>query len=469
MSVKRRPLVVLDIVGLTPNLLEHMPRLQSLATSGFKAELGTVLPAVTCSVQSTFLTGTMPSEHGIVGNGWYFRDLSEVWLWRQSNRLVEGEKFWETAKRLLPDDDITCAKMFWWYNMYSSADWAVTPRPVYYSNGAKAPGIYSHPHDLKYELERSHGEFPLFNFWGPTADIVSSRWIADATRTVFDKHSPTITLCYLPHLDYDLQRYGGSGGHAIAAAKQMDEVAGNLIDPLRAAGAKIVVLSEYGITNVVRPVHINRRLREAGLLEVVHNDAGELLDAGASRAFAVADHQVAHIYVRDAESKMAAREALADLSGIDRILDDESGSKREAGLDHPRSGELIAVAEADAWFTYYYWLDDARAPDFARTVDIHKKPGYDPAELFFDGPNAKVRAALRLAQKKLGFRYRMDVISTDSSRVAGSHGRLPADPGDGPVLICSESEHRRDAFKATEVYDLLLELLGVPTIQEAVA
>ena len=469
MSSERRPLVVLDIVGLTPNLLAHMPRLSAVAKSGFSAELGTVLPAVTCSAQATFLTGTMPKDHGIVGNGWYFRDLCEVWLWRQSNRLVTGEKFWETARRLLPDETITCAKMFWWYNMYSSADWSATPRPVYYSNGAKAPGIYTHPHDLKYELTGAHGEFPLFNFWGPTADITSSRWIADATRTVFEAYAPTVTLCYLPHLDYDLQRFGGSGAHAIAAATQLDEVAGNLIDPLRAAGAKIVVLSEYGITNVSRPIDINRRLREAGLLEVVHNDAGELLDAGASRAFAVADHQVAHVYTADANARHAAREALADLAGVDRLLDDESGTKRDAGLDHPRAGELVAVAEPDSWFTYYYWLDDDRAPDFARSVDIHKKPGYDPAELFFDGPNAKLRAALRLAQKKLGFRYRMDVVPLDPGRVAGSHGRLPADPGDGPVLLCSEPELRRDAFEATEVYDLLLELLGVPRVREAVA
>jgi predicted AlkP superfamily pyrophosphatase or phosphodiesterase len=448
------PVVVIDIVGLTPRLLEHMPRVSAVARDGFRSELGTILPAVTCSVQSTLLTGKLPREHGIVGNGWLFRELCEVWLWRQSNRLVDAEKVWEAARRQL-GRHVTCANLFWWYAMGSSVDVTVTPRPVYYADGKKAPGVYAYPPSVESDLVEHLGEFPLFDFWGPRAGLPSSAWIASAARRIYDAERPDLTLVYLPHLDYDLQRHGSSSPQAKAAAAAIDGVAGELIEHMLSAGATIVVVSEYGITDVSRPVHVNRRLREAGLLDVAYNDAGELLDTYASRAFAVADHQVAHVYAQDVA---AAREALSDLPGIAEILDEDG--KRAAGLDHSRAGDLVLVAEPDAWFTYYYWLDDARAPDFAPTVEIHKKPGYDPAELLFADGRAKARAALRLAQKALGFRYVMDVIPLDGDRVRGSHGRLPASSEHGPVLLCSDPRFGAERFPATGVFDLVLKLLA---------
>ncbi|MDB4955899.1 MAG: type phosphodiesterase/nucleotide pyrophosphatase [Myxococcales bacterium] len=450
------PVVVIDIVGLTPALLAHMPRVAAVARGGFRAELGTVLPAVTCSVQSTFLTGKLPTDHGVVGNGWYFRELSEIWLWRQSNRLVEGEKLWDAARRVL-DRPVTCANLFWWFAMGSSVDVTVTPRPVYFADGRKAPGIYAHPASVGTDLVKHLGEFPLFDFWGPRAGLPSSAWIASAARRVFDAQRPDLTLVYLPHLDYDLQRHGPNSPQARAAAVAIDNVAGELIDHLRNAGATIVVLSEYGITEVTTPVHVNRRLREAGLLETVWNDAGELLDTFASRAFAVSDHQVAHVYVNDPTALDATRAALASLPGVAEILEGES--RRSAGLDHERAGDLVLIANAEAWFTYYYWLDDARAPDFAPTVEIHRKPGYDPAELLFADGKAKARAALRLAQKALGFRYVMDVIPIEGDRVRGSHGRLPASPNDGPVLLCNDSRFAVDRLAATDVFGLVLNLM----------
>ena len=451
------PVVVIDIVGLTPALLAHMPRVAAVAQGGFRADLGTVLPAVTCSMQSTLLTGTLPRDHGIVGNGWWFRELSEIWLWRQSNRLVSGEKLWEAARRIL-DRPVTCANLFWWYAMGSSADITVTPRPVYFADGRKAPGIYAHPAAIGIDLVRHLGEFPLFDFWGPRAGLPSSVWIAAAARRIFDEHHPDLSLVYLPHLDYDLQRFGSGGPEARGAAAAIDGVAGDLIDHVRNAGATVVVLSEYGITNVSRPVHVNRRLREAGLLEVASNDAGELLDTFASRAFAVADHQLAHVYVTDPSVIEFTKASLADLPGVAEILD--ADGKRRAGLDHARAGDLVLVAEPDAWFTYYYWLDDARAPDFAPTVEIHRKPGYDPAELLFADGKAKARAAFRLAQKALGFRYVMDVIPIDGDRVRGSHGRLPARPDEGPVLLCSDARFGADKLAATDVFSLVLKLMS---------
>jgi predicted AlkP superfamily pyrophosphatase or phosphodiesterase len=401
------------------------------------------------------LTGLLPRDHGIVGNGWYFRDLAEVWLWRQSNRLVQGEKLWEAAKRR--DPGFTCAKLFWWYNMYATAEWTVTPRPMYPADGRKLPDLYTQPAGLRDELQREFGQFPLFRFWGPTADIESTRWIARSALGVFERQRPTLTLVYLPHLDYSLQRLGPSHPSIATEIAAVDVLCGELIDAARRAGAAVVVLSEYGITEVSRPVHINRALRRAGWLVVREELGREQLDAGASQAFAVADHQVAHVYVARPELVPEVAALLRELPGVERVLDAQG--KREAGLDHPRSGELVAVSDAQSWFTYYHFLDDERAPDYARTVDIHRKPGYDPAELFVDPQlkAAKLRIGLRLAQKILGMRYLMDVIPLDATLVRGSHGRPTDRAEEGPLLITSEPDLLLEGpVAATEVRDLLL-------------
>ena len=455
-----RPLMVMNVVGLTPRMVDGggAPRLASLQErGGYATPLQPVLPAVTCSAQASMLTGRAPSEHGIVGNGWYFRDQSEVRLWRQSNHLVQGEKVWETARRR--DPQATCAKLFWWYNMYASADWSATPRPVYPADGSKLPDLYSHPAELRTALQSRLGVFPLFDFWGPKAGIGSSRWIADAARHVLDNHRPHLCLVYLPHLDYDLQRHGPASPQAVQALADIDDVAGGLADYAQGLGYDVVALSEYGITAVDTPVHINRALREAGYL-AVHAPRGlEYLDAGASRAFAVADHQVAHVYVRDPADVAAVSQTLSRLPGVERVLD--ADTKPAAGLDHPRAGELVAIADAGCWFTYYHWLDDDRAPDFARTVDIHNKPGYDPMELLLDPdqPDIQLRALGKLVRKKLGFRSVFDVISLDASHIRGSHGRLPDDPLDGPVYLSGTAVGAGHRLVASDVRDLILENL----------
>ncbi len=451
--------VVLNVVGLTPDLLgEATPSLQAFARRGGLRPLRTVLPAVTCSVQSTFTTGLLPGEHGAVANGWYFRDTAEVRLWQQSNALVAGEKVWEAARRR--DPSFTCAKLFWWYNMYSSADASVTPRPLYPADGRKLPDIYAEPPELRPELTEKLGPFPLFNFWGPKANIRSSRWIADCARHVYDTRRPTLTLVYLPHLDYGLQRLGPDDPAIVGDLRQIDAICGELIEHFERDGARVVVLSEYGITPVSGAVHINRVLRRAGLVRVKPELGRDTLDAGASEAFAVADHQVAHVYVRLPERIPEVKQLLEGVDGIEAVLDREG--KREAGLDHPRSGELVTIAAADRWFTYYFWEDDERAPDYARTVDIHRKPGYDPVELFVDpelrAPTLKV--GWTLVRKALGFRYLMDVIPLDASLVRGSHGRITDDAGAGPLFISGEPELLPDGpVDATAVKPLLLEHL----------
>lgn len=450
------PTLVLNVVGLTPGLLAHAPRLQALAMQGAVRPLATVMPAVTTTVQSTMLTGLTPRDHGIVANGWYFRDLSEIWLWRQSNRLVQGEKIWQAAKKR--DPAFTCAKLFWWYNMYADVDFAVTPRPMYLADGRKLPDIHTHPAGLRDELQAALGDFPLFCFWGPGADIESSRWIAASAMHILDKQRPTLTLVYLPHLDYDLQRFGPNHPGIPAQVAAVDALCGPLIDKAQSMGALVVALSEYGITEVSRPVHINRALRQAGWLKVRLERGREQLDAGASDAFAVADHQIAHVYVARPELLTEVAACLAALPGMESVLD-EAG-KRAAGLDHARSGELVAVARADSWFTYYHFLDDDRAPDFARTVEIHRKPGYDPAELLFDRKLAfpKLKVASRLARKALGMRSLMDVIGLDANVVRGSHGRPTDRAADGPLFITSQPGLLADGpVPAAAVKQLLLD------------
>ncbi|MGH3682423.1 MAG: alkaline phosphatase family protein, partial [Natronosporangium sp.] len=413
--------------------------------------------------QSTLLTGALPREHGIVGNGWYFRELGEVLLWRQHHALVGGEKVWQVARRAYPG--YTVANLCWWYAMGADVNWTVTPRPVYYADGRKEPDCYTDPPRLRDQLTAAHGRFPLFHYWGPRAGITSSAWIARAAVQVMAEHDPDLTLVYLPHLDYDLQRYGPDGPAAVAAARELDRVVGPLLDAAAARDATVVALSEYGITAVRRPVDVNRALRAEGLLRVYTQDGMEYLDPWTSRAFAVADHQVAHVYLRDPAEAAAVGKLCRQLPGVAEVLD--GAGKAAHGLDHPRAGELVLVAEPDAWFTYYYWHDDARAPDFARCVEIHRKPGYDPAELLFDpaAPTAaKARGARALARKKLGLRYTMDVVGLDAGAraVRGSHGRLPAEEADGPVLVCSDPAAGRDQYQATEVKSLLLTLAGLP-------
>jgi predicted AlkP superfamily pyrophosphatase or phosphodiesterase len=453
--------LVLNVVGLTPALLgEHTPELVRFRDQGGLRTLRTVTPAVTCSVQSTFVTGTLPRDHGIVGNGWYFKELSQVWLWRQSNALVHGEKLWDAAKRR--DPTFRAAKLFWWYNMYSSADVSITPRPMYTADGRKLPDVYTDPPELRDELNAALGTFPLFEFWGPRAGIRSTRWIADSARFVIEQRDPTLTLVYLPHLDYDLQRLGPNDPRIARALTDVDQVCGELFAFAKQKNLRVIVLSEYGITAVSDAVHVNRVLREAGLLRVREELGLEQLDPGASDAFAVADHQVAHVYVRDPARVLEVRALLAQVPGVEQAL--VGVEKAALGIDHARAGDIVLISTPDRWFSYYFWLDDARAPDYARTVDIHLKPGYDPVELFIDPklafPTATV--ARKLLARKLGFRNLLDVIPLDTRLVRGSHGRVTDRAEDGPLFMSSVPELLpAGEVAATDVKELALKHLFV--------
>ncbi len=444
--------VVIDIVGLSSGLIgEYTPFLRSWLSKHPSSRIEPMLPAVTTSVQSTYVTGKWPSEHGIVGNGWYDHADAEIKFWKQSNKLVRGEKIWDKAKQL--DPRFTCAFMFWWYNMYSTADFSVTPRPNYLADGRKLPDCYSHPAELRDELQKELGQFPLFQFWGPGANIKSTRWIADSSVYTDKKYDPTLTFIYLPHLDYCLQKSGPDLGVIKNELKEIDEVVKQLVDYYSEKNAEIILISEYGIAPVSRPIHINRILREAGLLQIRVERGLELLDAGASKAFAVADHQIAHIYLNDPSVKTKLLEKIKSVSGIRHILDKEA--QKAFHINHERSGDLVIVSENDCWFTYYFWLDDNVAPDYARIVDIHKKPGYDPVEMFM---TSKLRAGYKLLRKKSGLRYVMDVIPLDANLIKGSHGNTTALQAFHPLIIADKLTVK-ESIQATEVYDIIWQTL----------
>ncbi|MGM8224989.1 alkaline phosphatase family protein [Cellvibrio sp. ARAG 10.3] len=449
--------VVIDVVGLTRALIgEHTPNLQRFLKAHNSANIEPVIPAVTCTAQSTYLTGKLPREHGIVGNGWYFRELNEVWLWRQSNKLVEAPKVWHMAKARNPS--FTCANTFWWYAMAADADITLTPRPLYLADGRKLPDCYSYPLDVREALETKLGKFPLFQFWGPATHIKSTEWIADAAIYVEEHYQPSLQLVYLPHLDYCLQRVGPEGDIA-QDLRDIDRVVGKLLDFFQQRGHRILLLSEYGIVPVSHPIHPNRILRDAGMLSLKVDLGREYLDYASCAAFAVSDHQICHVYVQQTEKIPEIKALFEKQPGIARVLDDEG--KRELGLDHPRSGELVLLAEESAWFTYYYWQEETRAPDFARCVEIHKKPGYDPCELFLD-PRLrfpKLSVGARIAKKIAGFRYVMDVIATDPYLVKGQHGVSSSSPHAQPVLISNYGTNMPAKMAATDVCELILQHL----------
>jgi predicted AlkP superfamily pyrophosphatase or phosphodiesterase len=422
-----------------------------------------VVPAVTCTAQATLLTGTLPQTHGIVANGWLFRDTGEIRFWQQSNRLIQAEPLYATAQQRAAQRGkaFKCAKLFWWFNQGAAVAFSATPKPHYGADGNKVFGISGTPLGFAERLERRVGPFPFASFWGPLAGRGCTEWIARAAAEVLETPPPHLTLVYLPHLDYDPQRFGPERCSMPRLVAELDAACEPLLQAARAAGARVWVVSEYGHQQVRQAVTPNQLLRQVGLLDVRRGPFGEMLDTFNSRAFAVCDHQIAHVYVNQAKDCPVARDELAQLPGVARVL---LGKEREElSLQHERSGELILLAEPDAWFAYPYWLDDKYAPDFARTVDIHRKPGFDPCELFFD-PRLwwpKGRMLWRLVEKKLGSRVLFDVVPLNAGLVGGSHGLPAADPADKPLLIGSETPPAEGILPMTAVRDLVLQALDL--------
>ncbi len=455
-----QPLVLILAVGLTKKLLPLAQRLSALANDGWTREMREIVPAVTCSAQATILTGQQPEKHGVVGNGWLYRDTREVRFWQQSNSLIQAEPFYQTARKAVEAQGkkFKAAKLFWQFNQGSDCEISVTPKPYYGADGSKAFGISGTPDGLSDRLEKKLGAFPFPAFWGPMAGLPSSAWIARSAAEVLSSERPDLSLVYLPHLDYDPQRFGPSGSDMPRLVRELDDACEPLLDAATKIGARVWIVSEYGLVDVQRPVLLNRVLREKGFLRVRPGPFGDILDTFGSRAFAVVDHQVAHIYIKNANDLGPVRELVAAHSGVGKVY---AGEERiEIGLNHSRAGELVALASPDAWFAYPFWLEDRCEPDYARTIDIHRKPGYDPCEMLFDPKLLwpKGRATWRLLQKKLGFRSLFDIVPVDPTLIRGSHG-LPTS-NDRPILIGDGPSPPAD-LALTDVRNLVLAALGV--------
>ena len=411
------------------------------------------------------LTGKLPQEHGIVGNGWLYRDTMEVRFWQQSNRLVQSEPVYATARRRAAEQGqpFRCAKLFWWFNQGAAVDVAVTPKPHYGADGSKAFDVQSYPESWAPKLVQKLGAFPFPSFWGPMAGLPCTQWIARCAAEVLlaDAAPPQLTLVYLPHLDYEPQRLGPNACDWKKRVGELDSACVPLLDAASKVGAAVWVVNEYTHVQVNEAVYLNRILRQAGFLVARDGPFGEQLETYASGAFAVCDHQLAHVYVNDLAQITQIRDLLAQQAGVDQIYAGEE--RTQIGLHHARAGDLVLLAKPNAWFAYPFWLDDRRAPDYARTVDIHRKPGYDPCELFFDPKLLwpMGRAMGRVLQKKLGLRALVDVIPLDAQLVKGSHGLRMNDPEDQPVLIGSGPVPSSSTIDMTEIRDRVLHQFGL--------
>lgn len=435
--------VLLSIPGLRASDVAHMPNLQALTQSGDKAPLVPSFPAVTLCVETNIMTGMLPVDHGVVANGWYDRDKGEVELWTMGNEAIDRPQIWDILKEHNPD--LTSAVWFPMLSKRSNADYVCMPAPVHNPDGSESLWCYTRPTEYYGDLLKEYGHFPLKFFWGPLASIPSTKWISDTAMLTAKKHKPNFFYIYLPHLDYQAQKLGPDSEPAMKAVAELDGVLGELFAGLKEAYGEdvlILVASEYTIVPVDHVTYPNRVLREAGLVKINSGDDGETIDYPGSDAFAVADHQLSHIYVKDRDP--ATIEKVVKLfEGHEGIAEVLAGDDREKYfLNHERSGDVVLVSTPNSWQAYYFWLDDAKAPKFARTVDIHRKPGYDPVELHVD-----------MATKS---------IPLDATLVKGSHG-APAktEAQRGMLLSNQKGVYPETPMADTDVCDLILRQFNI--------
>lgn len=435
--------VLLSIPGLRKQDLASMPRLGALAAAGDETGLVPSFPAVTCPVQANMTTGKTPREHGVVANGFYWRDKHEVEMWTAWNECIGQPQIWDILHQ--HDGAITSAVWFPLHSKGCGADYICTPAPIHNPDGSESLWCYTQPTEMYGTLRDTLGHFPLQHFWGPLSNIKSTGWICDSAVWAAQQHHPHFFYIYLPHLDYAAQKFGPNSEQATKALGELDEVLGRLIDGVNGAYSEQVplwiVASEYAIVPVDHVEYPNRLLREAGLLSVKNDDDGrEQLDFAASRAWALVDHQFAHVFVHNAADVEAVATLFRGRRGISEVLVGKDRAAYE--LDHERAGEIVLISQPNSWQAYYWWLDDARAPKYARTVDIHRKPGYDPVEMHLD-----------MATRS---------IPLDASLVKGSHGAPAREDAQRGIVIASEKGVLTGpALADTDVCELVLRQFGI--------
>lgn len=439
--------ILVNIAGLSffyLQQLQHLPNFSRIIDRGMAVPLGPSFPAVTCPVQATLASGFTPADHGIISNGLYSREIYTVSFWEQPSSLVGQPRIWNLIKN--SSKNLTTALLFWQNILYTSADIVITPRPIHLEAGM-IPWCYSKPVGYYEELVKKLGEFNLMHYWGPLSSIKSSQWIMGASLITLEKLKPNLLLIYLPQLDYSCQKYGPRSAAVQSDLKDLDSLLGSLlttIDKLNIASKTgIIVHSEYGFYDVQSSISPNRLLREKGLLAVREIDGKEYLDLEFSKAFGMVDHQVCHLYTKEGcQDKVS--EIFSTVPEIEVIMGPEE--KRSLQIDHPRSGDLVLMSKPNSWFNYYWWEDSARAPAFAHSVDIHRKPGYDPVELFFDPVNHNIPLQPEL--------------------VKGSHGRLAGSREEMALCLFDRNIVEKftdppDEIKATQIAPTIAKLLGI--------
>lgn len=451
MVKKNKSLVLLEIPGFSQHLLEHAPKLRARLKAQSWGSFQPVFPALTLPSHASLLSGCSPDQHGLLANGFHDREINQTFMWPQSEKLMRGEPIWESLKKERPD--FKCLKYFWWPGMASSADCHGNVRPVYHADGRKSPGLYMNREGLADALQAEFGEFPLFRFWGPATDISSSKWILDTASALLQREHFDLALIYVPHLDYRQQTLGPKHPSVATDVSLLDDALEQFFVGLEDRYT-LSLVSSYGITEVSRDIAINRHLRQRGWLKVVHDLAGERVDTAMSEAFAIADHQVALVYVKDHQHLPQIEKALAQLDGVESVLPQ---SKARGS----RCPDLLCVADEQSWFSYPYWLDESNAPDFAHSVAIHDKMGYDPCEMLFDSNLRfpKLKLLQKLLQKRCGFRTVMDLISTEPWRIKGSHGRLPRTESEAPIWMAPQSFHESGVLGLEAFHRALLTYL----------
>lgn len=433
------PVVLLSIPGLRRIDLPQMPALSKLFANGRVHDLAIPFPAVTWPVQAAMLTGELPNRHGVIANGFYWREKNEVEMWTADNRVVACPQIWD---RLGPAG-LTSAAWFPMLSKRSKADFVCMPAPVHNPDGTESTWCYTQPQDFYRELLEALGPFPLHHFWGPLAGIQSSRWIAQSAVFATKRFRPDFFYVYFPHLDYAAQKFGPQSDAAVCAVAELDELLNSFFANIEQAYGRSphwLVASEYAIVDVDHVTFPNRILREHGLLKVRSGDDGEYLDLKGSLAWALVDHQFSHVFVRGSDPEIVSRVAALFRAqpGFQCVL--TAAEKPKWNIDHPRCGDLVLLSEPNSWQAYYWWLDDRHAPAFARTVDIHRKPGYDPVELHFDPATRS--------------------IPLDARLVRGSHGLSASGTGRAEILMTSDPDwFHREEVGVTELFGAVLKHL----------
>lgn len=435
--------IVLDIPGLSSEFVKNenlMPNAAKLIKTGTLSEIEPVFPAVTSTVQSSMLTGKYPDEHGIICNGLYDRNNYKVSFWEQADKLVLAPRIWDIIKEKNPK--IKTAVLFFQNTMFSNSDIVITPAPVHAEDGKMIEWCYSRPTGLYETIAKEIGEFSLMSYWGPFASVKSSEWIAKSASFILEKHKPDLLFAYIPHLDYSFQRFGTKSSQVLNDIQKADELIGAMLKKIDGLNMQndttFIILSEYAFTDVNQAIPINLMLREQGFLKIKDIKGIEFIDFENSTAFAMVDHQIAHIYIKNGFTQNVYS-FLKNIKGINLILDEKG--KKDMRISSERSGELIAVSNADKWFSYYWWNDLSKAPGFARTVDIHRKPGYDPLELFFDPVNKS--------------------ISLNPELIKASHGCPIRSGGKNSMLLTSPvSAAIKDINNSTDIFQLLLKIIA---------